>query len=170
MLKWPFPPSVKQQILSRISLMIGCLQVLFAGLLVSLLTLGFINHNMPEPEEENRWFCGTVDPMGDFFIIVQELEGYHLFMNHCHDCHTLGDEILVGPGLRDIFLRRDTVWVRKFIQDSQKMIRNGDAYAQHLFIKYNQNICPSYQSETKEEGIEELIRFLQAADTLISSY
>src|ERR671930_233508 len=64
-------------------------------------------------------------------IIINEplaAAGAIVFKNNCKVCHRI-DKNFVGPPLRDVYLRRDPQWIRRWIVSSSKMIASGDPTA-----------------------------------------
>lgn len=65
----------------------------------------------------------------------QETAAY--FKANCASCHTIGGGRLTGPDLKGVVERvkeagKDRDWLITFIQDPQRMINSGDAYAAQL--------------------------------------
>ncbi|MEO1653345.1 MAG: cytochrome c3 family protein [Bacteroidota bacterium] len=156
------------------------LSFLFAFLFTfTLSTLAFSQAQPPEnpdggeeqaaPAEE-----GGGDAAPDAAVLAK---GEELWNNNCTSCHGLGEEVVVGPGLKGILERRTREWLIPWIKNSQKMItQDKDPYAVALFNKYNQNVMTSFpwpdedinavityvdyaskQGPTKEEGGEVVI-------------
>jgi mono/diheme cytochrome c family protein len=70
--------------------------------------------------------------------------GKNLFENNCTTCHAATDEVVVGPGLKNIHERRPLPWLINWIKNSSKVIQSGDPYAVELFNKYNKTQMPAY--------------------------
>ena len=80
--------------------------------------------------------------MGPLFLNSQNVEnGAELFRNHCKACHSI-DQKLVGPALKDVHLRRDSLWIYSFIKGSQAMVDAGDSIGMALFMEFNQIPMP----------------------------
>lgn len=68
-------------------------------------------------------------------------DGKTLFRNNCKACHNI-DRNLVGPALKDIHTKRDSVWLYAFIKSSQTLINSGDEAANDIFMEFNQVMMP----------------------------
>ena len=79
----------------------------------------------------------------------EDTDGKELFRNNCRACHSI-DKDLVGPALKDVTQRRDSVWLYSFITNSQRMISEGDSTAVALFAQFNQIPMPNQNLSTTE--------------------
>ncbi|UPT67723.1 MAG: c-type cytochrome [Sphingobacteriales bacterium JAD_PAG50586_3] len=72
-------------------------------------------------------------------------DGEKLFKANCASCHRATDEKLIGPGLKGAPERwgNDMVKLTKWVQNSQAVIKSGDAYANKLYAEYNQSVMPN---------------------------
>lgn len=86
-------------------------------------------------------------------------EGQALFTTNCKACHSI-DMRLVGPALKGVETRRDSVWLHKFIRSSQSMINAGDSTAVSLFNQFNKVIMPD-QNLTDDE-IESILAYISS--------
>src|SRR3972149_1791932 len=66
---------------------------------------------------------------------LQAADGAKLFKANCTTCHTMTDQKLTGPGLKDVFSRipKDPEWLKKWITNSSAMIKSGDPYGLKVF-------------------------------------
>lgn len=71
-------------------------------------------------------------------------KGKELWEGNCTSCHGLGDEAVVGPGLKGILERRTIDWLIPWIKNSQAVIASGDPYAKALYEKYNKAVMTSF--------------------------
>jgi mono/diheme cytochrome c family protein len=62
--------------------------------------------------------------------------GKSLFTNNCASCHLPTAEKVIGPGLKGITERREYAWIKTWINNPQKVIASGDAYAVALYNNY----------------------------------
>ncbi len=69
-------------------------------------------------------------------------DGNALFDANCKSCHAIND-IVIGPALKDIHKKKDAEWLRKWIKNSQAMVKAGDPYAVEIFNKYNKTVMPN---------------------------
>ncbi len=86
--------------------------------------------------------------------------GKSLFENNCTTCHSVTDEVVIGPGLYNMHERRTEAWLISWIRNSSKMIAAGDPQAVELFNKYNKTQMPSYAFS--DEEIKSIIAYVQA--------
>jgi mono/diheme cytochrome c family protein len=71
------------------------------------------------------------------------LLGEKLFKTNCAACHTIGDNKLVGPGLKGINEKRNAEWLVKWITNSAELIASGDADAKAIFEEFNKVPMPA---------------------------
>ncbi len=95
-------------------------------------------------------------------------EAYRFFELNCTSCHTIGGGALTGPDLKDVLARKDTDWLKHFMQDPKRVIDSGDAYAQELLRATKGVVMPTMPSMTPEMA-EKLIAVLRAESSLEKS-
>lgn len=71
-------------------------------------------------------------------------DGAALFKAQCAQCHSLGENKIIGPGLKNVHTRRDEAWLISWTKNSQAMIKAGDPAAVKLFEDYNKVAMPSF--------------------------
>lgn len=76
--------------------------------------------------------------------------GKRLYDNTCLQCHQTSNERMVGPGLKGVFERRSVDWVIRWIENSQKMIADGDPYAVKLYNEYGKTAMQSFGYKGKD--------------------
>jgi cytochrome c2 len=59
----------------------------------------------------------------------QQAEGQRIFGTICNACHTIGEGVKVGPDLKDVTVRRDRAWLKRFISDPAAVRGSGDPIA-----------------------------------------
>jgi mono/diheme cytochrome c family protein len=79
--------------------------------------------------------CFVALSFGNMSVDAQETAAY--FQSNCASCHTIGGGRLTGPDLKGVIERaqaagKDRDWLVTYIQDPQRMINSGDAYAAQL--------------------------------------
>lgn len=89
--------------------------------------------------------------------------GKTLFNNNCTACHSLTDEVVVGPGLKGINERRPEDWLIAWIRNSQKVIQSGDKYGVDLYNKFNQTQMPAY--DFSDEEIKSILAYIDVASS-----
>lgn len=77
-------------------------------------------------------------------------QGKDLFQKNCYQCHSPGADVVVGPGLKGIFERRNVQWLIPWIRNSQKVINDGDPYANKLYKTFSQTPMPTFQLSNDE--------------------
>jgi hypothetical protein len=87
------------------------------------------------------------------------LEGKMLFENNCVTCHCKDSE-KIGPSLKNISTRRSNEWIVRFVQNSSRVIREGDPYAVELYNRYNKTEMPAFDIDEYE--ILKIIAYLNA--------
>lgn len=73
-------------------------------------------------------------------------EGEKLFKQNCAQCHSVGDNRVVGPGLKGVADRVPKPaeeWLIAWIKNSQALVKAGDAYAVKIFEEYNKSVMPA---------------------------
>ncbi|MBM3984553.1 MAG: cytochrome c, partial [Planctomycetes bacterium] len=95
-------------------------------------------------------------------------EAYRYFELNCTSCHTIGGGALTGPDLKDVLARKDSDWIKHFIQDPKRVIDSGDAYAQELLRASKGLVMPTMPSMTPEMA-EKLIAVMKAESSLEKS-
>ncbi|KAA3440799.1 c-type cytochrome [Rufibacter hautae] len=75
-----------------------------------------------------------------------------LFKNNCVQCHSVGEDVVVGPGLRDVHKRRSEAWLLKWIKNSSALIQSGDKDAVAVFNKFAKQQMPSFAFSDEELG------------------
>ena len=78
------------------------------------------------------------------------LKGEKLFKANCKSCHSIGDNKVVGPGLKGISERHEEEWIIKWVTNSPKLIASGDPDAIAIFEEYDKSPMPP-QPVTVEE-------------------
>lgn len=137
------------------------LQVSTLILLMSVLTFGIVVYSYFEinasPKPEPQFLCETESQIDK--NLGNNVNGEKLFRNNCAACHNTSNEILIGPGLKNITERRSLDWIVKWIHNPQKVIKSGDKYANKLFNKYNQAEMVAYPN-LSEEDIIDILKYI----------
>lgn len=102
-----------------------------------------------------------------FFLIFTTLDqaqaqpdGAALFKSQCAQCHSTGDNKIIGPGLKDVHTRRPEEWLIKWTRNSQEMIKSGDAYAVKIYEEYNKTAMPSFA--LTDDEIKSIFAYVKA--------
>jgi len=78
--------------------------------------------------------------------------GKELFNNKCAACHKF-DKKYVGPPLEGISQKHNTTWLRAWLDDSDKLIKSGDYFANSIFDEYHKAPCVTNLNEKETEKI-----------------
>ena len=87
-------------------------------------------------------------------------DGAALFKSQCAQCHSTGDNKVIGPGLKDVHARRPEAWLLSWTKNSQAVIKSGDAYAVKLYNEYNQTAMPSFS--LSDDEIKAIFAYVKA--------
>ena len=94
---------------------------------------------------------------------LQAADGAKLFKANCTTCHTMTDQKLTGPGLKDVFSRipKDPEWLKKWITNSSAMIKSGDPYAVKIFNENTKSAMTVFDGILSAEDIDAIIGYLK---------
>lgn len=87
--------------------------------------------------------------------------GAKLFSDRCTACHSIGGGRLVGPDLKGIVDRREPAWLRRMIQEPDKLLAEGDELATELLKEFNNVPMPNVG--LSEDEVDTLIAYLETA-------
>lgn len=95
---------------------------------------------------------------------IQKIEitkGEKLFKQNCSVCHSEGTEMLTGPGLAGIKQRVPKGnWLIQFILNNEKLIKNGDVYANKIFRQYGKAAMTVFEGQLTEADVNTIIEYL----------
>jgi mono/diheme cytochrome c family protein len=89
------------------------------------------------------------------------LKGKTLFSDNCAACHALSDEVVVGPGLKNVHTRKEEAWLVKWVQNSGQLVKSGDPYAVALFNKFNKTPMPNFPFN--EADIQAILQYIRVS-------
>lgn len=89
--------------------------------------------------------------------------GKKYFRSYCSSCHSAHREVY-GPMLGSISKKRNAAWLIAFIQNSQEVIRSGDAYAKTVFEKFDKRVMPSFK-QLSQKDIQSILYYLEYEST-----
>lgn len=85
--------------------------------------------------------------------------GESIFKANCTACHAVNRQV-IGPALKGVEERwADKATLKKFILNSQAVIKSGDKYASDLYQKYNQTVMPNQNLSDAE--IENVLAYIK---------
>jgi mono/diheme cytochrome c family protein len=99
-------------------------------------------------------------PVDDAAIVSA---GESLFKNNCVVCHSVGSDVVVGPGMQGINERRSQDWLQRWIKNSQALIQSGDKDAVAVYNAYNKQAMPSFAFS--DEEITSILTYIKAAES-----
>ena len=116
-------------------------------------------HNWKEPSTEQSY--------ADAPQIRPPSSGEELFRTRCASCHSLGPQDGQGLGLRDIGPdllgvtgQRDPDWLRRWIKEPDRLLKEQDPLAVELFARYNRVPMPNLRLD--DTSVTAILDFLQA--------
>jgi cytochrome c2 len=133
------------------------LTVVASVLTMALFSLAFSLHDQ-KPRENPIDYAPDWPPFPPPEDTPETL-GEIVFNSNCKSCHRIHLK-LVGPALNDVFKRRDSLWIRNMILNSQKMVKAGDRRAVALFNEYNQAQMTAFEG-MKEVDLRHLFEYLK---------
>lgn len=95
---------------------------------------------------------------------VQAQDGAKLFKQNCAVCHASHtDQKLTGPGLKGVFDRVPKGdWINKWILNSEKMIKSGDAYANKIYNENGKAAMTVFEGQLTDKDVTAIIDFIKA--------
>ena len=92
---------------------------------------------------------------------AQAPTGEGLFNANCKQCHSTGDNKVVGPGLKGVADRApNEAWIIKWVKNSSALIKSGDEYANKVFNDNGKVPMPA--QSLKEEEIKSILAYVKA--------
>ena len=89
--------------------------------------------------------------------------GQYVFAGHCAACHTIGHGEKIGPDLLGVTGARNHEWLKRFIQEPDKVLEQRDPTAVALFEKYRQVRMPNLRLADRD--VEAIIKFIEDETT-----
>lgn len=87
-------------------------------------------------------------------------EGEKLFNANCTSCHAINEKV-VGPALKGTHTKHKEDWFIKWVKNSQKMIKAGDATAVQLYKENNESIMTSFE-QLSDNQVKSIIAYIKA--------
>ena len=132
---------------------ISCLRPIWRSFIMIFLLLGLAG--FPANAQDSTAAAPAAGGGGDVAA------GQTLFNNNCASCHSVGDEVVVGPGMKGVTARVPSrEWLYKWIRNSSAVIASGDAYANQIFNKYNKLQMQSFPDLTNED-IDAILKYVE---------
>ncbi len=89
-------------------------------------------------------------------------KGEKLFKQNCASCHSIGDNKVIGPGLKGVMDRVPKpaeAWLAKWVKNSRAVIASGDAYAVKVFNDNGKVDMPA--QAVSDEEIKAIFEYVQ---------
>jgi cytochrome c oxidase subunit II len=86
-------------------------------------------------------------------------EGEKLFTANCTACHAINEKV-VGPALKGTHTKHKEDWFIKWVKNSQKLIKSGDAMAVQLSKDNNEAIMTSFEN-LSDNQIKSIIAYIK---------
>jgi mono/diheme cytochrome c family protein len=111
-----------------------------------------------------RWvlslFLFILINLSGLFAFAQP-DGEALFNTNCKQCHSPGDNVVIGPGLKGVESRRNKDWIVKWVHNSQAVVKAGDPYGVALFNKFNGVVMTPFPN-LKEDEIVSILTYIKS--------
>jgi mono/diheme cytochrome c family protein len=102
---------------------------------------------------------GASLPVDDAGIVSA---GESLYKNNCAVCHSVGSDVVVGPGMKGVNERRAQPWLLSWIKNSQALIASGDKDAVAIYNQFNKQAMPSFAFSDDE--IISILTYIKSAE------
>ncbi len=86
--------------------------------------------------------------------------GEKLFETYCAACHSIGAGVVVGPDLKGVTERRSQAWLKSFIRNPGRMLREKDPTTVDLVAKFNDYVMPALG--LSERNASDVISYLRS--------
>ena len=90
---------------------------------------------------------------------IAQPNGEALFKQNCTSCHVVGDNKVVGPGLKNVHKKQSDEWLLTWIKNSQAFIKSGDPDAVKIYEEFNHIAMPAFA--LKEDEIKSIIAYIK---------
>ncbi|PBQ33052.1 hypothetical protein CNR22_15120 [Sphingobacteriaceae bacterium] len=92
---------------------------------------------------------------------VRKPDPEKIFRQNCAVCHSLTKQKLTGPGLEGIMERIPKgEWLKKYIMNSEKMIKSGDPYANKIYLENGKTAMTVFEGTLTDNDISALIQYI----------
>ena len=86
--------------------------------------------------------------------------GEKLFMKKCKQCHKTTEQLLIGPGLKDVTKRRSIDWLNKWLKNPKMMLESDDPIAQELKKNFKRTM-PNIPEMADDKNRKNIIEYLK---------
>jgi cytochrome c2 len=160
----------EKKIVSRLATVIVLLVVVIVTLLIIILIL--LRNNGPgvcgtadKPVQYCGTICGNVPVLDSGMTMESFNKGKTLFKIHCAVCHTMTDQRLTGPGLRDVAGRIPNTkgWLEGYVLNADSMRKSGEPYSCILYREYDSLYMTSFTGTLTKKDVNDLICYMKAS-------
>ena len=92
-------------------------------------------------------------------------KGEDMFRAHCDSCHSMGNEVGLGPGLQNVTKVRDRAWLTHWLKNPDKLLARKDPIAIELYNRYKKILMPNLR--LSDADVEALIVYMEASSKAI---
>jgi cytochrome c2 len=101
-------------------------------------------------------------------VAADSKSGKTIFKANCAVCHSMCDQHLTGPGLKDVAGRVPPgAWLHEWIKNSEKKIKGGDTYANKIFKDNGGATMTVFEGTLTDAQIDDVIEYLKAGDCVV---
>ncbi len=86
--------------------------------------------------------------------------GEALFKANCTACHVVGEDVVVGPGLKNVHTKYKEDWLLKWIKNSSALVKSGDPAAVKVYEQFNKVAMPAFS--LSDDEIKSVIAYIKA--------
>ncbi len=87
-------------------------------------------------------------------------DGEALFKSNCTACHLVTEDVVVGPGLKNVHTKYKEDWLIKWIKNSSALIKAGDPAAVKVYEQFNKVAMPAFN--LSDDEIKAIIAYMKA--------
>lgn len=152
----------KDEVIARLSMAVIYLSILVFVLIILLLSLYFYT---PPPSQikEEYGLCGNAVAESAARNNYPDYDlGGKVFMQNCAVCHSLGSNLITGPGLKDAVYRiPGGNWLKQYILNSEKMFKKKDPYTLKLRTEFPTERMTAFEEILNEKEIDAVIHYMK---------
>jgi mono/diheme cytochrome c family protein len=86
-------------------------------------------------------------------------DGEALFKANCTACHLVSEDVVVGPGLKNVHTKYKEDWLIKWIKNSSALIKAGDPAAVKIYEQFNKVAMPAFN--LSDDEVKAMIAYIK---------
>jgi cytochrome c551/c552 len=86
-------------------------------------------------------------------------DGEALFKANCTACHLVSEDVVVGPGLKNVHTKYKEDWLIKWIKNSSALIKAGDPAAVKVYEQFNKVAMPAFN--LSDDEVKAMIAYIK---------